>query len=113
MKKTKQSSLDISLLEEMTQLEYFVVKKPLNTPEFWAEWQEKYSRASIAITALKKIARMRKLTQEEYAKLRTMLMVYEDILKYLENLKNVALNLKGVYSSFNFEFDDDEDEIDF
>ncbi len=109
----KKNTLDINLLEEMTQLEYFLVKKPMNSPEFWSEWQEKFGKATLARIALKKIAKSRKLSQEEYSKLRTMMRVYEEILIYLEQLKNTALSLKGAVSNFNVELDDEDIDLDF
>ncbi len=111
MKET--NSLEMNLFEEATQLEYFMVKKPLTSPEFWAEWQEKFGKATLAKVALKKIARTRKLSHEDYSKLRTMMSVYDDILKYLEQLKNTALSLKGVITNFNVELDDEDIDLDF
>ncbi len=107
------NTLDLHLFEEMTQLEYFLVKKPMNAPEFWAEWQERYGKATLAKIALKKIAKTRKLSHEEYAKLRTMMNVYEDILKYLEQLKNTALSVRGIVNNFNVELDDEDLDLDF
>jgi len=109
----KNNSLDLSLLEEMTQLEYFLVKKPMNSPEFWADWQEKYGKASLAKIALKKIARTRKLSQEEYLRLKTMMAVYDDVLMYLEQLKNTALNVRGIVPNMEVEFDDEDIDLDF
>ncbi len=109
----KKNRLDLSLFEEMTQLEYFLVKKPMNSPEFWGEWQEKFGKASLAKIALKKISKSRKLSQEEYAKLRVMSKVYDDILNYLEQLKTTALSLKGAVSNFNVELDDEDIDLDF
>jgi len=109
----KNNSLDLNLLEEMTQLEYFLVKKPMNSPEFWTEWQEKYGKATLAKVALKKIARTRKLSHEEYSKLRTMMGVYDDVLKYLEQLKNTALSVRGIVTNMGVEFDDEDIDLDF
>ncbi len=109
----KKNRLDITLLEEMIQLEYFLIKKPMGSPEFWSEWQEKFGKATFAKIALKKIAKSRKLTQEEHNRLRTMMRVYDEVLKYLEHLKNTALSLKGVVSNFNVELDDEDIDIDF
>ncbi len=109
----KNNSLDLNLLEEMTQLEYFLVKKPMNSPEFWTEWQEKYGKATLAKVALKKIARTRKLSHEEYSRLRTMMGVYDDVLKYLEQLKNTALSVRGIVTNMGVEFDDEDIDLDF
>ncbi len=109
----KNNSLDLNLLEEMTQLEYFLVKKPMNSPEFWTEWQEKYGKATLAKVALKKIARTRKLSHEEYSKLRTMMGVYDDVIRYLEQLKNTALSVRGIVTNMGVEFDDEDIDLDF
>lgn len=105
--------LDLSLLEEITQLEYFLVKKPINSPDFWTEWQEKYGKATLAKVALKKIAKTKKLSHEEYSKLRTMMSVYEDVLKYLEQLKNTALSIRGIVTGTGVELDDEDIDLDF
>ncbi|MDQ7038916.1 MAG: hypothetical protein Q9N26_06950 [Aquificota bacterium] len=103
------NSLDIHLLEEMTQLEYFLVKKPMNSPEFWGEWQEKFGKATLAKVALRKISKTKKLSHEEYMKLRTMMSVYDEILRYLKQLKDTALSLKGVVPNYpNVEIDDED-----
>lgn len=107
------NSLDINLLEEMTQLEYFLVKKPMSSNDFWTEWQEKYGKATLAKVALKKIAKTRKLSHEEYAKLRTMMSVYDEILRYLEQLKNTALSVRGIVTNLNVELDDEDIDLDF
>ncbi len=109
----KKSTVDLALLEEMTQLEYFLVKKPMSSPEFWAEWQEKFGRATLAKAALRKISRTKQLSREEFSKLRTMMAVYDDILRYLDQLKNTALSLKGIAANFNVELDDEDIDLDF
>ncbi len=109
----KKNNLDLNLLEEMTQLEYFLVKKPMTSPDFWGEWQEKYGKASIARVALKKIARTKKLSHEEYSRLRTLMSMYDEVLKYLEQLKNTALNVRGMPTNFNAELDDEDIDLDF
>ncbi|HIC96973.1 MAG TPA: hypothetical protein EYP11_01050 [Aquificaceae bacterium] len=106
MKNTSQ--LDMNLLEEMTQLEYFLVKKPISSPEFWVEWQEKYGKATLARIALRKISRTKRLSHEDYSKLRTLMGMYEDVLRYLESLKNIALNLRGMPGNMGVELDDDD-----
>ncbi len=106
------SSLDLNLLEEIAQLEYFLIRKPMSSNEFWTEWQEKYGKATLAKVALKKIAKTRKLSHEEYGKLRTMMRVYDDILRYLEQLKNTALSVRGIVTNFNVELDDEDIDLD-
>jgi hypothetical protein len=91
--------LDVQLLEELSNLEYFIVKAPLNSRDFWKEWQDKFSRAYMTRIAIKKLLRTRKTSYEEVSKYKSMLELYEDVLYYLELLKNLALQMRGVYSS--------------
>jgi len=108
------NSFDLNLLEETTQLEYFLIRKPMNSPEFWGEWQEKYGKAVLAKVALKKIARTKKLSNDDYSKLRTMMGVYDEIIKYLQQLKDTALSVRGVVPNYpNVELDDEDLESDF
>ncbi len=107
------NSIEIELLQEVSQIEYFLVKKPINTAEFWEEWQEKYGKATLTKIALKKIAKTRKLTGEEYARVKAMMGMYDEIVRYLEDLKRTALSLRGVPTNFNVEPDDEDLDFDF
>ncbi len=112
----KNSNFDLGMIEELANLEAFIVKKPINTAEFWAEWQEKFGRAYMSKVALKKLMKIKKMGYEEYRKAKVLIETYEEILKYLEYVKNVALNAKGFYpgNTPNMEFLDDEDiDLDF
>jgi hypothetical protein len=65
--------LDIQLLEEHTNLEYFIVKAPLNSRDFWKEWQDKFSRAYMIRIAIKKLLRTKKASYEEVSKYKSMI----------------------------------------
>ncbi len=108
------NTLDLNLMEELSNLEYFIVKAPVNTQEFWKEWQEKYSRAFVSRIAVKKLLRTRKLSYEDIKRYKALLEVYEDIVFYLENIKRLALNLRGIFeANENPEFDDEDIDFDF
>ncbi len=108
------NTLDLNLMEELSNLEYFIVKAPVNTQEFWKEWQEKYSRAFVSRIAIKKLLRTRKLSYEEIKRYKALLEVYEDIVFYLENIKRLALSLRGIFeTSESPEFDDEDIDFDF
>lgn len=107
------NALDLNLMEELSNLEFFIVKSPVSSQEFWKEWQEKYSRAFVSRIAVKKILKTRKLSYEEAKRYRAMLEIYEDVVFYLENLKRLALNLRGVLEvSESPEFDDEDIDFD-
>ncbi len=108
------NTLDLNLMEELSNLEYFIVKAPVNTQEFWKEWQEKYSRAFVSRIAVKKLLRTRKLSYEDIKRYKALLEVYEDIVFYLENIKRLALNLRGIFEANESpEFDDEDIDFDF
>ncbi len=108
------NTLDLNLMEELSNLEYFIVKAPVNTQEFWKEWQEKYSRAFVSRIAVKKLLRTRKLSYEDIKRYKALLEVYEDIVFYLENIKRLALNLRGIFeANESSEFDDEDIDFDF
>jgi ABC-type phosphate/phosphonate transport system ATPase subunit len=73
-------------------------------------------RAHISRIAIKKMMRLKKMNYEEYRKAKALIESYEEIIKYLEYIKNVALNAKGLHptSPHNFEsLDEDEMDLDF
>lgn len=108
------NTLDLNLMEELSNLEYFIVKAPVNSPEFWKEWQEKYSRVFMSRIGVKKILRTKKLTYEEIKRYKALFEVYEDLFLYLESLKKLALNLRGVLETNESpEFDDEDIDFDF
>ncbi len=107
----KSNTFDIRVLEELANLESFIVKKPINTPEFWSEWQEKFGRAYMSRVALRKVIKISKVDYEDYRKAKILLETYDEIVKYLEYIKVVALNAKGIHPGgmSNMEFLDEDD----
>jgi len=108
------SALDVQLLEELSNLEYYIVKAPINSKDFWKEWQEKFSRVYMAKVAAKKLLKSKKMSYDDISKYKSILAVYEDILYYLEILKALALQLRGFYpTGQDVELDDEDIDIDF
>ena len=105
------NSLDVKLLEELSNLEYYIVKTPINSKDFWREWQEKFSRVYMARIATKKLIRSDKIDYKELTKYRSNLSIYEEVLQYLDTLKRLALQVRGCYSQ-DFEFDDEDIDLD-
>lgn len=110
----KKQNYHLEILNELSQAEAFKVKAPINSPEFWSEWQDKYSKAFFFKMATKKVLMQKRLTPEAILELKSKLLFYEDILFYLDQLKISALNLKGFFpsSSYPFEFDDEDRDSD-
>lgn len=110
----KNIHVDTHILEELSNLEFFIVKSQLGTQEFWKEWQEKFSRAYMSKIAIKKLLKTKKLSYEDVSRYKVQLKVYDDVLVYMDTLKNIAMSLKGI-SSFGGspEFDDEDIDLDF
>ena len=104
-------NIDTGLIEELSNLEYFIVKSPVNTPEFWKEWQEKYSRAFMSKVAVKKVLKTRKLSYEDIKRYKALLDTYQELVEYLENIKKLALSLRGIYE-LTEETDQNDEDID-
>ncbi len=110
----KNTPFDMQILEELSNLEYFIVKSPVSSPEFWKEWQEKFSRAYMNKTAIKKLLRTKKLPYDEVSKHKSQMALYDDVLFYLETLKGIAMSIRGIASFDNtIEFDDEDIDLDF
>lgn len=110
----KNIQIDTQILEELSNLEFFIVKSQLGTSEFWKEWQEKFSRAYMGKVAIKKVLKVKKPSYEDVSRYKMQLKVYDDILLYLETLKNIAMSLKGIASfGSSPEFDDEDIDFDF
>ena len=105
------NSIDVKLLEELSNLEYYIVKAPVSSKDFWKEWQEKFSRAYMARIATKKLIKSDKIDYEEMMRYRSNLNLYEEVLQYLDTLKRLALQVRGCYSQ-DFEFDDEDIDLD-
>ncbi len=105
----KDTPIDMQILEELSNLEYFIVKSSVSSPEFWKEWQEKFSRAYMNKVAIKKLLRTKKLPYEEVSKYKSQMVLYKDVLFYLETLKSIAMSLRGIAGFDNITELDDED----
>ena len=94
----KLTKFDMLLGQELTNLERFIIKSPLGTPEFWSEWQAKTGAIIITKAAIRKAIKTHKerLSEEEIIKLSTMLEAYKEIASYLELLRQTALKIKGI-----------------
>ncbi|NPB07621.1 MAG: hypothetical protein GXN96_01680 [Aquificae bacterium] len=103
-------SLELELLRELSELDYYVVKTPLNSKDFWREWQEKYSKAHLTSIALRSLLRKKRLSRKEYLRAKDLLRKYGEILAYLESLKSVALSSRGYSGGYFVEFEEDDEE---
>jgi len=108
--KSSVRSLELELLRELSELDYYLVKAPLNSKDFWKEWQEKYSKAHLTRIALKSLIRKKRLGRKDYLKAKELLRKYGEILAYLESLKAVALSSRGYSGGYFVEFEEDDEE---
>ncbi|NPA32663.1 MAG: hypothetical protein GXO04_03450 [Aquificae bacterium] len=106
----KRVFLEAEILRELSELDFYTISAPLNTKEFWSEWQEKYTRASLTRIALRNIARSRRLSRKELFRVRNLLRKYDDIIAYLNNLKLTALSARGYGGGYYIEFGEEDEE---
>lgn len=108
--KTFYKSLELELLNQLEELNYYHIHTPINSKDFWKEWQEKYSKANLILIGLRDILRSKHLRKKDYLKARSLVKKYEDIVKYLESLKNAALSTRGYFGGYYIEFEEDDDD---
>lgn len=109
--KYRYKNLEIELIKELSNLDYYNIKTPFTSKDFWKEWQEKFNKANLTKIALRNIMRTQKLSRKDYLRVKNLLKKYEDIIYYLNSLKATALSARGYMGSYYIEFEeDDEDE---
>jgi hypothetical protein len=110
----KKSSLELQWLEELSKLDSFVIKTPVHKLEFWTEWQEKYSKARMGGIACMRMLRKKGLDSDQIRNLRDTIDFYDSVLEYLNEFKNIALNVRGFFfTTDTFEIDDEDIDLDF
>jgi len=110
MKRFKKNNLELDLIRELSEIDFYNVSAPLNSKEFWKEWQEKFNKANLTRIALRNILRERRLNGREYRRVKNLIKKYEDIINYLNALKVTALNARGSFGGYFIEFDEDEED---
>ncbi|AAC06699.1 hypothetical protein [Aquifex aeolicus] len=110
MKRFRKNNLELELIRELSEIDFYNISAPLNSKEFWKEWQEKFNRANLTRIALRNILRNKRLSPKEYRKVKNSIKKYEDIINYLNALKLTALNARGSFGGYFIEFDEDEEE---
>lgn len=108
--KTFYKSLELELLGQLEELNYYTISTPITSKDFWKEWQEKYSKANLVLIGLRDILRSKRLRKKDYLRAKSLVRKYEDIVKYLESLKNTALNVRGYFSGYHIELEEDDEE---
>lgn len=109
----KKSSLEFHWLEELSKLDSFVIRTPVNKQEFWSEWQEKYSKAKMGRIASIRMLRKKGLNSEQISKMKDSINFYDNVLEYLNEFKSIALNVRGFFfSNDNSEMDDEDIDLD-
>jgi len=106
----RKNSVELELIRELSEIDFYNVSAPLNSKEFWKEWQEKFNRANLTRIALRNILREKRLNPKDYRRVKNLIKKYEDIINYLNALKLTALNARGSFGGYFIEFDEDEGE---
>lgn len=93
-------NLELKLLEEVQKLERYNLKNPVDSKNFWKEWQVVYSEVKLGQIAIRSMLGDRELKRTEVDFLKRRLNLLRDIEIYLKELKEIALQIRG-YSIFS------------
>jgi len=104
-------NLELKLLEELNKLERFVLKNPVDSKNFWKEWQTVYTNVKLTQIAIRSLINGGNLEKAELKELGRKLKVLKDVEQLLKGLKEVALQVKG-YSIFTPEEENEEGDFD-
>ncbi len=95
-------NIELKLLEELNKLQRFALKTPIDSKNFWRDWQSLYTTVRFSQIAVKSLLEGDNLSQEEVKHLKKKLHLLREVENYLKELREVALQVKG-YSIFSTE----------
>ncbi|HID79200.1 MAG TPA: hypothetical protein EYH48_03975 [Aquifex aeolicus] len=107
-------NLELKLLEELSKLEQFGLKNPVDAKAFWKEWQSVFTKVKLSQIAIRTLLETKDLDREEVIYLKQKMNLLRDIETYLKELKEVALQVKGytLFSPEESEEGNDGDDLD-
>jgi len=103
------TDIELKLLEQFNRLQQFALKTPVDKRSFWGEWQSLYTTVRLMQIAIRETLEKVERSSPEERFLQRKLRTYKEIEKYLHELKEVALQVKG-YSIFAAEESGEEDD---
>ncbi|RTZ60475.1 MAG: hypothetical protein DSZ31_02000 [Gammaproteobacteria bacterium] len=107
-------NLELKLLEELSKLEQFGLKTPVDAKGFWKEWQSVFTKVKLSQIAIRTLLETEDLDRDEVIYLKQKMNLLRDIETYLKELKEVALQVKGYtfFSPEESEGESDGDDLD-
>ena len=105
-------NLELKLLDEISRLQQYALKTPIDSKNFWRDWQSVFTDVKFSQIAIKTLIAAESLSKEEVEHLRKKLNLLKEVENYLKELREVALQVKG-YSIFSTEGSEEgNDDID-
>ena len=104
-------NLELKILEELNKLERFNLKNPVDSKNFWKEWQSVYTNVKLSQIAIRSLVDRGDLDRAELKELTRKLKTFKEVEQFLKELKEVALQVKG-YSIFTPEEENEEGDFD-
>ena len=95
-------NIELRLLEEINKLQRFALKTPIDSKNFWRDWQIIFTNVRFSQIAVRNLLEDEHLSKEEIEYFKKKLQVLKEIEHYLKELKEIALQVKG-YSIFSTE----------
>jgi len=95
-------NLELKLLEEINKLQQYAIKTPLDSKNFWKDWQAVFTKVKLGQIAIKTLLTGENLKAEDKKLLNKKLQLFKELETYLRELKSVALSVKG-YTLFSAE----------
>jgi hypothetical protein len=104
-------NLELKLLEVLSKLQQYGISTPIDSKNFWKEWQKVFTQVKLSQVAIRSLLGSENLKTEEVDYLKRKLAELKEVENYLREIKEVALQVKG-YSFFTTEESEDNDDFD-
>lgn len=105
-------NLELKLLDEINRLQQYALKTPIDSKNFWRDWQSVFTDVKFSQIAIKTLLTAESLPKSEVEYLKRKLNLLKEVEGYLKELREVALQVKG-YSIFSTEGSEEgNDDID-
>ncbi len=105
-------NLELRLLEAVNKLQQYALKNSVDKKGFWSEWQTVFTKVKFYQIAVRSLLASKTLSSEEREELKSRLTVLGEVERYLKELKDIALQVRGFSVFASEESGDDEDDID-
>ena len=105
-------NIELFLLEEINKLQPYALKTPIDSKNFWKDWQRIFTSVKFAQIAIRSLLEVENLPEPEEVYLNRKLKVLKEVENYLKELKEIALQIKGFSIFSPEESEEGNDDLD-